>query len=54
MKEYLKRYTIRLYPSIIKKIKEIADQKGIPYQTLIRMWLIEKIKKHKTFLRKDL
>lgn len=39
-----KLISIRLPEPLINEIKEIADDKSLPYQTLIRVWLTEKIK----------
>jgi len=38
-----KLISIRLDPAYIDQIKRIASRKGIPYQTLIQMWLAEKL-----------
>jgi len=46
-RELKKAVTLRLEPSQIEAIKKIAAKKGLPYQTLIRMWLTEKIAKEK-------
>lgn len=46
-RELKKAVTLRLEPSQIEAIKKIAAKKGLPYQTLIRMWLTEKIDKEK-------
>jgi predicted DNA binding CopG/RHH family protein len=40
----LKRVTLRLSQDQITAAKRIATEKGIPYQTLMRMWIAEKIK----------
>jgi predicted DNA binding CopG/RHH family protein len=42
----LKRVTLRLSQEQIAAAKRIAAEKGIPYQTLIRMWIVEGIKSH--------
>lgn len=34
---------LRLRPDYLKAIKQTAERKGIPYQTLIQMWLVEKL-----------
>ncbi|MGI6649658.1 MAG: CopG family antitoxin [Bacillota bacterium] len=41
----LKRVTLRLSDDQILAAKRIAQSKGIPYQTLIRMWVVEAIRK---------
>lgn len=40
----LKRVTLRLSQEQIAAAKRIAAEKGIPYQTLMRMWIVEGIK----------
>lgn len=39
-----KPVTLRLEPSQIDAVKKIAVKKGLPYQTLIRMWIVERIR----------
>lgn len=39
---------IRVDSGLIESIKEIALEKGIAYQTLVRVWLQEKINTQKT------
>ena len=34
---------LRLRSDYLKAIKQVAERKGIPYQTLIQMWLMEKL-----------
>lgn len=41
----LKNISLKIEPVFIQAIKKIAAQKSIPYQSLIRMWLAENIKK---------
>lgn len=36
---------LRLRPDYLEAIKRAAERKGIPYQTLIQMWLVEKLRK---------
>lgn len=38
-----KLISIRLDSDCLERIKVVANRKGIPYQTLIQMWLKEKI-----------
>lgn len=40
-----KRVTLRLRLSQIEAVKEIAKKKDIPYQTLIRSWVAEAIRR---------
>ena len=37
--------SIRLPRGILNQIKIIADEKDVPYQTLIKLWLAEMVKK---------
>jgi predicted DNA binding CopG/RHH family protein len=32
---------LRLRPDYLDAIKRVAERKGIPYQTLVQMWLVE-------------
>ncbi len=43
-RELKKPVTLRLEPSQIDAVKKIAIQKGLPYQTLIRLWITERIR----------
>jgi predicted DNA binding CopG/RHH family protein len=43
-RELKKSVTLRLEPSQIEAVKKIAAKKGLPYQTLIRLWIAEKIR----------
>ena len=44
-KRKLKNITIKIDPLQIMAIKKLANMKSIPYQTLIRYWLAQDIKK---------
>lgn len=35
--------TFRLDPEDVKKLKKIADHKGLSYTSLVRMWIKEKL-----------
>lgn len=37
--------SIRLPRKVLNKIRVLADEKDIPYQSLIKIWLAEKVKK---------
>ena len=39
----MKQISLRLDPSVIDKLKSLAVGKGIGYQTLIRMWVMERL-----------
>lgn len=41
----LRNISLKLDPLYLQTIKKIATMKGIPYQTLVRQWLSEKIRK---------
>lgn len=43
-RELKKPVTLCLEPNQIAAVKKIANKKGLPYQTLIRMWITERIK----------
>ena len=40
----LKQISLRLAPSQIDRLKRIAASKGIGYQTMIRMWVTERMR----------
>jgi predicted DNA binding CopG/RHH family protein len=44
-KRKLKNVTLKIDPLQIMAIKKLASMKSIPYQTLIRHWLAQDIKK---------
>jgi hypothetical protein len=44
-KRKLKNLSIKIDPLQVQAIKKIATMKSIPYQTLIRHWLSEYVKK---------
>ena len=44
-KRKLKNISIKLDPLHVQAIKKIATMKSIPYQTLVRHWLAEDIRK---------
>lgn len=37
--------SLRLPREVLNKIRMIADERDIPYQSLIKMWLVERLKK---------
>ena len=41
----LRNVTIKIDPLYLLSIKKVATLKGIPYQTLVRQWFAEKIRK---------
>lgn len=44
-KRKLRNVTIKIDPLYLLSIKKVATQRGIPYQTLVRQWVAEKIRK---------
>ena len=44
-KRKLRNVSIKIDPLYLQSIKKIATIKGIPYQTLVRLWLVEQIRK---------
>jgi predicted DNA binding CopG/RHH family protein len=44
-KRHLQNISIKLDPAQIQALRKIATTKSIPYQTLIRQWLAEGIRK---------
>jgi predicted DNA binding CopG/RHH family protein len=44
-KRKLQNVTIKIDPLQLKAIRKLATMKSIPYQTLVRHWLSEQIKK---------
>jgi len=43
--------SIRLENTVVKKIRSIAQGKGLNYTTLIRMWVLEKLKQEQHSIR---
>jgi hypothetical protein len=41
----LRNITIKIDPLYLVSIKKVATKKRIPYQTLVRQWVAEKIRK---------
>jgi predicted DNA binding CopG/RHH family protein len=35
---------LRIRGDYLDAVKQVAERKGIPYQTLIQMWLVEKLR----------
>ena len=44
-KRRLENISIKIDPLYLQSIKKIATLKGMPYQTLMRQWLVEQIRK---------
>lgn len=39
-----KMISLRLNERYLDAVKHVAEQKGIPYQTLMRLWLVERLR----------
>ncbi len=39
----LKQISLRLDPAVINHLKRVASTKGIGYQTMVRMWIMERL-----------
>jgi len=50
-KRKLQNITIKIDPLQVRAIRKLATTKSIPYQTLIRLWLSEEIKKELNLLK---
>ena len=50
-KRKLQNVTIKMDPLQVKTIRKLAVIKSIPYQTLVRHWLSEQIRKELNFLK---
>ncbi len=44
-KRRLRNVTFKMDPLYLVSVKKVATQKGIPYQTLVRQWVAEKVRK---------
>ena len=42
-----KAISLRIDEAIIKEAKTVADDMGLGYQTLFRMWLVEGLRRHR-------
>ena len=45
VKEKKLNLTLRMEPSRVRALKAAAHYHGIPYQTLMRMWIVERLRK---------
>ena len=50
-KRRLQNITIKIDPLQVQAIRKLATTKSVPYQTLIRHWLSEEIKKELNLLK---
>jgi hypothetical protein len=44
-KRRLRNVTIKIDPLYLISVKKVATRKGIPYQTLVRQWVTEEVRK---------
>lgn len=47
VKERKKNLTLRMEPSRVQEIKAVARELGVPYQTLMRMWIVERLRRER-------
>lgn len=47
VRERKQNLTLRMEPSRVREIKAVADSLGVPYQTLMRMWIIERLRRER-------
>ena len=47
VKERKKNLTLRMEPSRVQEIKAVAHDMGVPYQTLMRMWIVERLRRER-------
>ena len=47
VRERKQNLTMRMEPSRVREIKALAEARGVPYQTLMRMWIFERLSREK-------
>ena len=47
VRERKQNLTLRMEPSRVQEIKALAEERGLPYQTLMRMWIFERLRREK-------
>jgi predicted DNA binding CopG/RHH family protein len=47
VRERKKNLTLRMEPSRVREIKAVAREIGVPYQTLMRMWIVERLRRER-------
>ena len=47
VRERKKNLTLRMEPSRVREIKAVARELGVPYQTLMRMWIVDRLRREK-------
>lgn len=43
-----KQVSIRFDPGILAQVRQLARERGVPYQTLIQLWVAEKLAEERT------
>ncbi len=47
VRERKQNLTLRMEPSRVREIKTVAHELGVPYQTLMRMWIVERLRRER-------
>lgn len=47
VRERKKNLTLRMEPSRVRELKALAHERGVPYQTLMRMWIVERLRRER-------
>lgn len=47
VKERKQNLTLRMEPSRVRELKAVAGERGVPYQTLMRMWIVERLRRER-------
>ncbi len=47
VRERKKNLTLRMEPSRVRELKALAQELGVPYQTLMRMWIVERLRRER-------
>lgn len=47
VRERKKNLTLRMEPSRVREIKAVAREMGVPYQTLMRMWIVDRLRQER-------
>lgn len=47
VRERKQNLTLRMDLSRVEEIKALAEESGLPYQTLMRMWIFERLRREK-------
>jgi CopG antitoxin of type II toxin-antitoxin system len=44
VRERKQNLTLRMEPSRVQEIKAVAEERGVPYQTFMRTWIVERLR----------